>query len=240
MQTTEMICWQYLIKKQLQDESQGNIPDFDEKKYNIRQINYKCAQEFILQYEWVGNMGRASICFGIFFNELLGSVVCFGPPVAPTSYKSIFGEEDSKHILQLCRGASAFWAPRWAPSKLLSSSLKMLNRIKNTQIVVTYSDPSAGEIGTIYQACNAYYFGMTRPGGSKKYIINGRTYDSRRVFIVFGSRAHDHIVKIDPNYSTIPVTPKHRYVFFLGTKSTQKRLYNKIYPFLKPYPKRSS
>lgn len=232
------ICWQHLIRKKEEFENDGFKPNFDPSSYNIQPIQAKEAKNFILKYEWVGNMGTAKYNYGLFFDNLLASIVCYGPPVAPSKYKKLFGIENSHHILQLCRGATVYWAPVWAPSKLISQTLKMLYRDLGINIVVAYADPNAGEIGTIYQACNAVYAGMTDPGRGKKYIIDGHMYDPKKVVKKFGSRAHSKLLQIDPEYSTIPITPKHRYFFIIGTKAEKKNILEKLIDVCAPYPKR--
>ncbi len=54
------------------------------------------------------------------------------------------------------------------------------------------------------------------------------------------SRAHDHILKIDPEYRTIPIQPKHRYIFVLGSKKERKDILYRLKPFIREYPKRLS
>jgi hypothetical protein len=231
-------CWQYKVKIQKKLECNSFIPQVNPDNYLIRQIDYHIARKFILEYEWIGNMGTSKYCYGIFFGDNLASVVCYGPPVAPSKYQRLFGNEVSHHILQLCRGASTYWAPRWAPSKLISKSLKIISREFGIQVVVAYADPKAGEIGIIYRACNAKYIGMTSPGGGKKYFINGHEYDPRKVYAKFGSRSHSNLLKIDPNYRTVPITAKHRFVFLIAPRLKRKQLLKCIQNSIQPNPKR--
>lgn len=235
---TDEICWQYKKKKAIEIKENGNSPKIDLNKFEIKPINYKSAKEFIMEYEWVGNMGTSKYCFGLLFNNILASVVCYGPSVAPSKYSKTFGLENVNHLLQLCRGASTYWAPKWAPSKLITQSLKQLYKELGILVVVAYADPIAGEIGTIYQACNALYIGETVRGGGKKYIINGHTYDPRKAHKKFGSLIPDHLSTIDPNYSTIPIFRKHRYIFLLGSKKEKKQIFERIRHLVKPHPKR--
>src|SRR5438874_2219077 len=133
---TPDICWQYQVKETKKSESDGLIPHFDKSDVTIESINYTEASKFILEYEWLGNMGTSKYCYGLFLSEQLACVACYGPPVTPTRYSRLFGKEYSKSILQLCRGASAYWSPTWTPSKLISTSLKLLFKRHRTQLVV--------------------------------------------------------------------------------------------------------
>jgi hypothetical protein len=231
-------CWQYQIKI-IQSKLRTEIPPKEINNFKFQEISYQCAKDFIMRYEWVGNMGTSKYCYGLLFNGKLGGVVCFGPPISPTKYKKIFVVEYRDSVFQLTRGATNYWAPKWCASKLISLALTHLRNNTKYRIVVAYADPEAGEVGTIYQACNAIYLGMTQPGGSKKYIINGHTYDPRKVGVKFGSRARDHIIKIDPNFKTIPLQPKHRYIFVLLNRNEKKDFLKKISNFIQDYPKRN-
>jgi hypothetical protein len=144
----------------------------------------------------------------------------------------------SELILQLCRGASAFWSPVWGPSKLICASLRYLYKELGVRYVIAYADPQAGEIGTIYQACNAFYIGLTDPGRAKRYIINGHSYDPRKVHKKFGSRAHAHLAEIDPKYTAQKIEPKHRYIFVLGPRIQRAYAVKRMGDLIKPYPKR--
>jgi len=233
-------CWQYLVKTQMGSREPADLISKDTDDVKVIPIDWKEAKRFITIYEWVGNMGTSKHCFGLFIGGRLVSVVCYGPLVAPTHYASILGKELSKSAIQLCRGASTYWAPKWAPSKLISNSLKILHRTQKISVVLAYADPEAGEIGTIYQACNAFYLGETSSGGGKRYVINGHSYDPRKVVKKFGSRSHAHLLKIDPSYESITIKPKHRYVFILGSRKEREGILARIMPLISAYPKRDT
>lgn len=237
---TVSTCWQYLVKANQMIQNGECKPLYNEGQYLVKEVEWQEAKRFILNYEWLGNMGTSKYCYGLLFGEQLAAVVCYGPLVAPSQYSRLFDKEIFKEVLQICRGASTYWAPKWAPSKLISSSLKMLRQSLSSDLilVMAYADPKAGEIGTIYQACNAYYLGETSPGGGKRYIINGHSYDPRKVYKKFGSREREHILKIDPNYLTENINRKHRYLFIRGSSKKRKEILNQIGHLIRTYPKR--
>ncbi|MBY0452898.1 MAG: hypothetical protein K2P92_07675, partial [Bdellovibrionaceae bacterium] len=90
----------------------------------IKQIDYALAKAFILQYEWLGNMGAGNICFGLFYEDHLLAVAVFGPHLG--SVFKLNKSEGYIKILQLHRGASAPACPVWGPSKLIRGSLDIL------------------------------------------------------------------------------------------------------------------
>jgi hypothetical protein len=233
-------CWQYLVKTKIGEQRNNIPPEYDPDDIKILPISWRVANDFIVTYEWVGNMGTSKYCFGLFFGEYLASVVCYGPLVVPSHYSNILGSNFSGTILQLCRGASTYWSPKWTSSKLISYSLKLLKRAQKVNIVVAYANPETGEVGTIYQACNAYYIGETSPGGGKRYIINGHSYDPRKVVKKFGSRSRNHLLTIDPTFKTIAIKPKYRYIFVLGSKKERKEILQRINTLVREYPKRAT
>lgn len=228
-------CWQYLLKVEAQSLNHCPPAHIHTSEVICRQITYTEAKEFILQYEWMGNMGTSKLCFGLFLGESLTAVCCFGPTVAPTKLNNIL---NGASVIQLCRGASAWWAPKWAPSKLIGWCLRWLYVNSDFYCAVAYADPVAGEIGTIYQACNALYLGLTDPKHSCYYIINGHKYDPRKVVAKFGSRKKTFIANIDPYFETIPINKKHRYLFIIGPRKRSKRIISELRPMIQPYPKR--
>jgi hypothetical protein len=68
--------------------------------------------------------------------------------------------EYADRLLQLQRGACVHWAHHHAASRLIAYSLAEEEK-RGTRIVVAFSDPAAGEIGTVYQATNWLYCGFT-------------------------------------------------------------------------------
>jgi len=233
-------CWQFLVKQQQRRTHEGDLPGRTLDDVTVAPIPYRHAKEFILNYEWLHSMGAAVFCYGMHIDGHLACVACYGPPSSPKSYSRMVGPDISRMLLQLCRGASTFWAPKWAPSKLIARSLKLLTAQTDARAVVAYADPQAGEVGTIYQACNGFYLGPTDAGGAKMYVVNGQMYHPRTVYRRFGSRAKDHLLTIDPNFTTIPIPPKHRYIFPLGSRADKNEMLNRIAPLVQPYPKRNT
>ena len=235
---TSTTCWQYLIKRELRNRGGGYPLRISPDLTEIRRIDLATAGSFILNYEWLGNMGRSKYAYGLYARNELLAVACFGPLVSVTHFTSMLRLKSSGQILQLCRGASSPRAPKWAPSKLIGAALRLLARATDAIGVVAYADPHAGELGTIYQATNAIYLGMTNPGGSRRYYIHRHWYDPRRVQAKFGSRAAPHLRTIDPDFKSVPIFPKHRYFWPVGGSLRRRALRRAIAHLVLPYPKR--
>jgi hypothetical protein len=231
-------CWQFIVKQQQRRLLSGYEDQFSAADGCVERISMADAKSFVVQYEWLGNVGSAKYCYGLSFGSQLAAVVCYTSPSAPGAFKRLLGEGLRQDVLQLCRGASASWAPNWASSRLISASLRDLRTTRSTRAVIAFADPRAGEVGVVYQACNALYLGLTDSRGPGEYIILGKRYHARAVPKHFHSAKHAQLVEIDPNYTRIQRTKKHRYLFLLARGRVRLELYNRVAHLIRPYPRR--
>ncbi len=199
--------------------------DTDIKKAVVREIDYRTAQKIILEYEWLGTMAGGYITsYGIYWQGCCGGVIVFGHPTVMSLKSSVAGEKYQDKVIQLQRGACVHWAHPHAASFLISRGLKYIGQ-KGYKIVIAYSDPDAGEVGTVYQATNWLYCGKT---------IGGYRY-----FDECGDEITGQVGKIkDRNITTSPRTPKGRYVYILGSKKERKEIRRVLRWPVEPYIKR--
>lgn len=231
------VCWQYRVK-QARALIEPESPNLSHTSPKVSEISQMEAGEFIVKYEWLGNSGVSRYCYGLKYGVHLAAVVCFARPTSPAAFNSLLGRKFGPGVYQLCRGASAHWAPKHAPSMLIGEALRRLEAKTAARIVVAYADPEAGEIGTIYQATNALYVGLTNSRGPGKYIIDGKHYHPRSVHRVFGCARHAVLVTHDPNYVRLQRTKKHRYIYLLGTNAERQVARAALDAIVRPYPKR--
>lgn len=171
-------CWQYDIRltnltKDLEEHNitteimnQMKVSDFTFKNV-VDKSERLLMKEFIERHEWLGNLSQFTThWFAAYYKDNLAGVILFN---VPNAFSKIMGE-DTKDIERLIsRGACISWSPKNLASSLLMWSIKWM--VKNTpyRLFTAYSDPTAKEIGTIYQACNFYYMGQ-KSGTTKRYI----------------------------------------------------------------------
>lgn len=232
-------AWQFLVKQRKAAEMHGQQFRVSSGPGRVERIDFQDADRFIREYEWLGNIGAAKYCFGLWIGNDLAAVACYTAPAAPLAYHRLLGKDIGSAVFLLCRGASTYWAPKWAASKIISGSLRHLHREFGARAVVAYADPKAGEIGTVYQAANALYLGLTDSRGPGSYRILGQLYHARAVPKHFGSAREKVLRRIDPNYRRFQRTKKHRYLFVLGTRSERSVLVARIQHLIQHYPKRS-
>lgn len=233
-------------------------PPTDLKNAFVRALSTEHAREIILRYEWLRTMGSATAaCYGLFSGrkaaevqglpdycnvdgeELVG-VACFGWSGGLLA-RDICGQTYRDKAVCLQRGACVHWAHPHSASFLISHACKAAHREHGWQIFYAYADESAGEIGTVYQACNWVYIGRgvgRTPGRYREDFV--RPSDGKRL----SSRTLRHLKLlksqvITDGWEVIKVPPKHKYVWFEGGSTVRKRLRKALRYASVPYPKRT-
>lgn len=216
----------------------------------VKEIGWDEAAPLILQYEWLGNMGTTEFAYGLFFGSVLGGVVCFGRTAGTGVYASIAGEQHAGKAITLCRGACAHYAHEHSASKLISDACRMMFRDHGKSIFIAYSDPSAGEIGTVYQASGWMYCGMT--SATEKFDLgDGKIRDARLVHAYTRdrtggtlkykrSRAEQKKLMVENGARFFKGNAKHRYLKIVADKKTRREILRDLLMPTLPYPKRQS
>jgi len=246
------IAHQKIIRDKKADSDKSNLfgeywkfLDLDLKKAIVREIDLHSASKMIVEYEWLGCMPAVNFyAYGIFFDGVCGGVVVYGQ-----EYIENLGRWDkydfTGKIILLSRGVCIHWTPINTASKLIMTSMKMIP--KKYKIITCTTDHLAGEIGTIYQACNFDYVGSMRDANPNvksrnldrdAFLINGKLYGTRAIRQKIGSVKMEDVLKRWPNAEKVSQNSKHRYFYFTGSRSEQKYHSSKIEHLIKEYPKR--
>lgn len=232
-------------------------PDLDQKlklaasmdNATVKEIDYDTAKNLILANEWLGNMGTTRYAFGLFFGPHLAGVVCFGDTAGTNVKSSICGSEHADKVATLCRGACLPWAHPHSASYLISEACRQMTK-KGYNIFVAYSDPEAGEIGTVYQASNWLYCGMTN-ATEKFKTPDGKIRDARHVHLLTRdrtngtlkykrTRAEQKALLLADGCEFFKGNAKHRYVGIYGNKGEKRILRKALKWNVLPYPKRTA
>lgn len=241
-------AWQYKMRKQFaeaeSDSKYWENYDLSIKNSVVKEISFKDAKEIIDKYEWLGCMPVCvRHCYGLFFPSLLcdGKELLGGVTVFSQEYAENQGVWDkygyTGKIILLARGVNLHFCPKNANSHLIMESIKLLP--EKYKVVTCTVDNLAGEVGTIYQACNFDYVGVMRKGKDRTgYIIDGKLYGSRAIRQKYGTQKQDVIKQLIPNVKIVKQKSKARYFYFRGDKRTKKKLKSTILNLIKPYPKR--
>jgi len=92
----------------------------------------------------------------------------------------------------------------------------------NLRLIASYADPKEGHIGTIYQAMNWVYVGISKPQPAAR--INGKIIHKRTIHSQFGTLKGQELTKL---------LWKHKYLYPLD-----RAMRRQIAPLAQPYPKR--
>jgi hypothetical protein len=225
----------------------------------VEEVSYAEAKEIIERYEWLGNLPqRTAASYGLKIGGELVAVVCFGLGGSPEARQIV--EPDPDHYWRdrtvcLMRGATLHFAPDSASSYLVRHACKKAHEERGWCVFFAYSDPAAGERGLIYQSANWHYLGQNigrdSEVGQEDWIFpNGDTttsYSYRKKAIQWGwteemGRMGLTKAQFLRNIGGIevPTVPKHKWVWFEGTKSERRRLRKMCrYEFL-PFPQKET
>lgn len=245
-----MKAHQRLIREQeaARDQSRAVIP-LD--RCVVKPVSKAWAKKIILRYEWLGTMANSPLaCYGLCGpdGEALGAVV-FGNGMGSRA-RMVCGEEWFERSTVLERGACVHYAHEHAGSFLISRAVKLVARDHGIRVVLAYSDQDAGEIGTLYQACNWLYLGAGNGRGENASRVEGRLigtekWQNSRVLRRAARRAgYEDTSKwwewarSSGLWEFRRVADRSRYVTFTGPRYERNEALRALrYPVL-PYPKR--
>ena len=243
-------AWQYKVRKERESFYKGkeniwNNIDLSLKKSIIRKVTREQAEKLILEYEWLGTLPPASFYYGIFFENILGGVVCYVGNGGGPSCAKMYGIKD-REIGYLLRGACAYWTPKGSASRLISISLKLIKKdYPHIKIAIAYADSEAGEYGTVYQATNWLCLGLGNDGKSPskewvntkgKIFHNSITTDIARRNKTTNKKVTQHL--LDKGWRQQPRNAKCRYLYLIAQGEERQRIYNRIKQYISDYPKR--
>jgi hypothetical protein len=199
--------------------------------YYVAAIDYKTAMVVVVEKHYLHRKCPCSLAFGLFdAAKTLKGVVCYGTPSSSSLRVGLAGASNTHNILELTRLWVADDVPRNGESFLIGSTLTQLNK----EIVVSYADTAQGHVGTVYQATNWLYTGLsakrtnwTVAGVDKHSQTLGDKFTSEELRALYGDK-----------FTLTPRSRKHRYVYLCCSKARRKVLLSELkYPLL-PYPKK--
>lgn len=206
--------------------------------YTVEQIPANVANEIVVANHYLHRRGPTSIAYGLFNeNGTLVGVITYGKPANPAICKGICGPEETSHVYELTRLWIADITPKNAESYLIGQSLKQLP--EEMDIIVSYAEINAGHVGTVYQATNWLYTGLSDRHAI--WLLDGQETGKhqRHLFDTHGgvNGAKEHYGE---RLQKAERPRKHRYVMLRGNKTRRKELRKKLRYETHPYPKPST
>lgn len=197
---------------------------------DVHQIKSEEAEPWCRYRHYARRVPPISFAFGLYVDLSLSGIVTYGSLATPQVKAGMFDDE-SIEILELNRLCIDSPIPN-AASILVGRSLKLL---PGPLAIISYADSGQGHVGYIYQATNFLYTGAVTAHDCE-YIVNGKKVHPRTLASQ-GITAPKEWAQQN-NIETVKPLPKHRYVYFVGTKAQRKTMRGRLqYPILDAYPK---
>ena len=198
----------------------------------VTPIDYHTAQSFVIKYHYLHRRSPYKYAFGLFQDGALVGVCIFARPFSSQLQKMICGEEESQNVIELTRLCVHDDQPKNTESWFVAQCLN--SGIINEDIIVSFADESVGHNGTIYQALNFMYTGLTNKkknfkivGQNKHALTIASKYTADELRTKYGS---DFVYENRPQ--------KHRYVYLNAHKRRMRYLLKQLKLKQLPYPKK--
>lgn len=199
------------------------------ESYTIRQIDYRTAIDVIVREHYLHRKAPCSVAFGLFLGEELKGVVCYGTPSSAPLRSGIAGPENAKNVGELTRLWVCDSVPRNGESFLIGRTIGKAGK----EIIVSFAEIQQGHIGTVYQATNWIYTGLSAKrtnwnidGINKHCQTLADRYTSSEIREKYGDR-----------FSLKERPRKHRYVFLNAKGRRRAELLLALRYKQQPYPK---
>ena len=211
----------------------GANPTSALQSIRITPIKFGIAKRILVKHHYLHSMpGGTQINLGVFVEDRLQGVLTLG--VGPSNAHRLVEGAAPSDCVTLTRLWLSDELPKNSESRVLGIALRSLSKATSIKFVLTYADPNAEHIGTIYQATNWIYIGESQAMPLLD-LGDGVGRHTRTVAHRFGTHSLEHFRKHGMTVKRIPQAAKHRYIYFLE-KSWRARLK----PEQLPYPKRGA
>ena len=200
--------------------------------YSVKSITSFDCKDWLLHKHYARRIPPIEYAFGLYDNDKLIGVCTYGTPVSST-LRNLF---NNYKLMELNRLVTNDGLHKNACSFFVSNTLKKLPK---PLVVVSYADTSKNHHGYVYQSTNFLYTGLSAK--FKDYCIKGKEHLHNGT-IMDMSRGKENRVqwlrdKFGDDLYMKERPRKHRYFYFLGSK-TQKKHMRKMLPYkVCEYPK---
>lgn len=199
--------------------------------YSVQSIKAQDCHWWLINLHYAKRIPSISHAFGLLKDGNLVGIVTYGTPPSSTLCRGICGPDYQTQVLELNRLVLKNNLHNEA-SILVSQSLKLL---PSPSIIVSFADSAQNHIGYVYQATNFIYTGL-----SAKFIdpqVKGLEHQHHATYAHGLSNAEVVAKYGADNVTWVERSRKHRYLYFIGSKS-QKRTYMAALRYqVQSYPK---
>ena len=174
--------------------------------------------------------GGTLMAFGVFVGARLLGALTLG--VGPKNGHRLVEGAVPADVVTLSRLWLADELPPNSESRVIAIVLRSLRRHTSFRFVLAYADPSAGHVGTIYQASGWLYTGLSEP--MPMYDVgDGVLRHSRSFAHAQGTHSLRYFREHGIDVRVVPQRPKYRYLYPLDP-AVREMLTVSILPYPKP------
>jgi hypothetical protein len=226
----------------------------DISKLSIRPVNKSIAKDIIVTNHYSKQWTKVTYALGLFYKkdnthkffngldeELIG-IICYGDPIGMNCGGSISDLLERDEVMELVRLFVFDGYGCNIESWFVGKSFEWLREnAKHIRALISYSDPSVGHAGKVYQATNWIYQKSIRQNVSYsfKWEENGKWQHGRTIAPYYGTTSPEKLQTILDKPFWVKVQPlKHRYIYILGKdKKDKKQLLKSLKHPAYEYPK---
>tara|TARA_R110000803_G_scaffold25769_1_gene61505 strand:+ start:1312 stop:1980 length:669 start_codon:yes stop_codon:yes gene_type:complete len=214
------------------------------ERYSIRKIDYRTAMDLVIKNHYLHRQAPCSVAFGLFektkemsdlfSNERVVGVVVYGVSCSSTLLKGICGESEKSNVYELTRLWIEDGTPKNTESYLIGNTLRLLDK----EIIVSFAEIQQGHVGTVYQATNFLYCGLSAKFRDPK--VKGLEHQHHATYANRMTMAQVREKYGDENVYYVDRPRKHRYIYFNAKTKRKKELIGKLKYEILDYPKKDS
>ncbi len=199
------------------------------ENYKIDKIPYKLAMDTVVKNHYLHRRCPCSVAFGLFLEDELKGVICYGTPSSSSLRSGIAGAVNALNVIELTRLWVCDSVPRNGESFLIGRTIPLCGK----EIIVSYAEIQQGHVGIVYQATNWLYTGLsakrtnwTIQGIDKHCQTLADKHTIKEIKEIYGDR-----------FSLQDRPRKHRYCFVNAKGARRKKLLSELKYRILPYPK---
>lgn len=133
-----------------------NIPE----RYFVQEVEKKTAQDISIKNHYLHRKAPCMQAFGLFDrtkNDEIVGILLFGVSASSTLLKGICGPDEAKNVIELTRLWIEDGTPKNTESFFIGQAITKCCR----EVIVSFAQIDAGHVGTVYQATNWIYTGLS-------------------------------------------------------------------------------
>jgi hypothetical protein len=199
------------------------------EQYQIAKIDYCTAMDIVVKEHYLHRKAPCSSAFGLFLDEKIVGVICYGTPSSAPLRSGIAGAENANNVVELTRLWVSDAVPKNGESFLIGRTLKHAGK----EIVVSFAEINQGHVGVVYQATNWLYTGLSAK--RTNWVIDG--VDKHCQTLADKYTAKEIRDKYGDKFSLQPRPRKHRYVYINAKGHRRAEILSQLKYDIQPYPK---